>query len=1279
MTTKVITGGTIAGSYTLSAAYAALSVTSTGAIEAYNGGDVGFFYNGDAGGVALTLPFAATAANAGKIEGGAGGQGGFYSPLGGAGGVGAVFVGGGAMTNAGSISGGAGGIGGGTSKGGAGEGGAGAAGVTSGAALSLTNSGMISGGAGGTGGFGFDSGNAGGAGGAGGVGVFLVGASHVLNKAMIAGGAGGAGGTTNFGGVGDGFGGAGGAGLRAGAGASVTNQGSIMGANGGVGGGGDTISGAGGAAGVGVALGAGGVLVNSGVIDGGIGGTGGYGYKSGVGSQGGAGGAGGAGVDLTAGGTITNTGSIFGGAGGAGGAGEEGDQNGPGGPSADGAVLAAGGVVVNGGSSSSAAEITGFIGVYAAPAAAATIINYGLITGSGPYSVWLRSTSDRLIAKSGSSFDGQIMGGGGTLELGPATGTIADLGSQVTLTGGVSAMATEFRAYQIDAGGTWTLLSSTNLGFRTLINDGLLTNAGYVPSYGSIINAGTILDDGTLRSNGVMENSGSILDAATFAAGGYVDNAGVISGAAGLYDPVGPGFAGPAGVTLTGSGTMVSSGHVTGGVGGGGGYLSMPYNGGYGGAGVILTGAAQSLVNNGVIAGGAGGPANPGPGAAFGGPGGAGVSMAGGAVVNSGQIVGGAGGTGFESGLGGDGISDAGPGTVTNGAAGNRTASIAGYVGIYADAYFAATVTNYGTIDGTGGTSVRFLNGGDRLIVEGGSDLIGVAKGGGGTLELAPGTGTVAGLGAVGTLSGAEAATFSGFSTYQLDAGTWTLNSDEALSSGQSLIVENGATAQVSGLLANAGTVALDSTTSDTELRVLAAGATLATDGKVTLSGAKSIISGTTATAILTNVDDTISGQGWLGLSKMVLVNETDGVIEAVGKQALVINTKGETSTNDGLIEASSGSTLALQDTTLDQSGGTLTALAGGRLDLEESLVSGGTAGSSGSGRIIVNENGSELEDLTLTGLVQVDNGVALTLVGAIDNTGKLDTSASTSATKLVIGPGGVSLTGSGEIDMTANADNIIVGAASSDVLTNVDNRIVGGGDIGDGAMVLVNDASGVIIGNASAALTINTGSHTVTNVGDIDSEGTGGVTVTGAVANTGLLYAVSGTLALEGAVSGAGKGEIDTGVLEIESTFGETVSFVSGATGQLKLTDWAGFTGAVKGFSTAGANTIDLAGFSLTGAKASFTGTTASGVLTVTNGTQTATIDLTGDYLASTFTVASDGHGGVVVKDPTAPAWPSASSLTQAIASFRDRTPASLTCPPAHPPPTVPLIHASG
>ena len=43
-----------------------------------------------------------------------------------------------------------------------------------------------------------------------------------------------------------------------------------------------------------------------------------------------------------------------------------------------------------------------------------------------------------------------------------------------------------------------------------------------------------------------------------------------------------------------------------------------------------------------------------------------------------------------------------------------------------------------------------------------------------------------------------------------------------------------------------------------------------------------------------------------------------------------------------------------------------------------------------------------------------------------------------------------------------------------------------------------------------------------------------------------------------------------------------------------------------------------------------------AAGTLTVSNGTQTAKIALTGDYLSSTWSVSSDGNGGTNVVDPT-------------------------------------------
>jgi hypothetical protein len=76
--------------------------------------------------------------------------------------------------------------------------------------------------------------------------------------------------------------------------------------------------------------------------------------------------------------------------------------------------------------------------------------------------------------------------------------------------------------------------------------------------------------------------------------------------------------------------------------------------------------------------------------------------------------------------------------------------------------------------------------------------------------------------------------------------------------------------------------------------------------------------------------------------------------------------------------------------------------------------------------------------------------------------------------------------------------------------------------------------------------------------------------------------------------------------------------------------------------------------------------------VLTVTNGTQTAKVTLTGDYVGHTFTVATDGHSGTLVKDP-----PSGAPLAQAMAGFQHGPAPHLAGTPAYRLPRFPLLHA--
>lgn len=144
-------------------------------------------------------------------------------------------------------------------------------------------------------------------------------------------------------------------------------------------------------------------------------------------------------------------------------------------------------------------------------------------------------------------------------------------------------------------------------------------------------------------------------------------------------------------------------------------------------------------------------------------------------------------------------------GSIVNGSASDRQAVIMGgnYGGVRIDPPWAnatdnapTTVTNFGTIAGSSGISVQFgLKSDDRLIAEAGSTWIGAVLGGGGTLELASGAGTITGLGVSGTVSGAEAMTFSHFDAYILDSGTtWALSGSNLTHPAQSFTLETGAT-----------------------------------------------------------------------------------------------------------------------------------------------------------------------------------------------------------------------------------------------------------------------------------------------------------------------------------------------------------------------------------------------------------------------------------------------------------------------------------------------------
>ncbi len=319
--------------------------------------------------------------------------------------------------------------------------------------------------------------------------------------------------------------------------------------------------------------------------------------------------------------------------------------------------------------------------------------------------------------------------------------------------------------------------------------------------------------------------------------GGLVTNYGVITGGQGGFNgaqKTGTGYGGE-GVQLHG-GDLINKGTITGGVSGDS----------YGGAGVTGGFGAGGLLNYGLIAGGRGVSGNGGYGVVAGGGnlvnrgtiaggnsnnglGGVGVKLQFGAVLtNQGTIDGGystyrAGGVGVQVGGGlltnfgviaggdgggfGDGVGVTLDGTLVNRGLIRGGGGAAGVVTSFA---YASRIENAGTIEGLN-NSVVFNSNRDVLVADAGAQFIGAIVGGGGTFELAGGTGVISGLGRNGKLSGDDGATFSGFGTYLIGAGGhWSLSGTNALGTRQSLTVDSGLIVEGSLREATGATVTID-------------------------------------------------------------------------------------------------------------------------------------------------------------------------------------------------------------------------------------------------------------------------------------------------------------------------------------------------------------------------------------------------------------------------------------------------------------------------------------
>ncbi len=259
------------------------------------------------------------------------------------------------------------------------------------------------------------------------------------------------------------------------------------------------------------------------------------------------------------------------------------------------------------------------------------------------------------------------------------------------------------------------------------------------------------------------------------------------------------------------------------------------------------------------------------------------------------------------------------------------------------------------------------------------------------------------------------------------------------------------------------------------------------------------------------------------------------------------------------------------------------------------------------------------------TGDMVLADGSLMPFSGTLDNTGSIHIASTGSETNFEIVQHGLTLTGGGTVTLSDNAANVIFGSADSVMLTNVDNTISGAGQLGEGHLTLVN--KGTIIADGSNALVIDTGDHAVVNTGTLEATGTGGLDVHSDIVNDGLLWANGGNLDLEGNVSGNGTVHLSGHAgLEIGGAFSQAIILDTDAQSAITIDHAASFTGTIAGLD--GNDTLHFGDISAATASFSYAENAAGtgGLLTVTDGTHTATIGLNGDYSAGDFSIGSDG-----------------------------------------------------
>lgn len=523
----------------------------------------------------------------------------------------------------------------------------------------------------------------------------------------------------------------------------------------------------------------------------------------------------------------------------------------------NGVSLSAGGIVTNGSATDTTALIEGYRGVYAR-GAPATVANFGTIVG--------------LNSKYGA---GVLLGAGGSVTNGSSRNTTA----RITAPGyGVmswNAPATVANFGTIDGTPGVGRLTPAGISLQaggSIINGSATDTVALVLGKYGVVARGSldVANFGTIRGSapgGPMGGGIYFYHGGSLTNGSAADTTALVEGGVGVsgFDPLAVSNFGTIAGTGVGADFHDGGSLVNGSTTDTGALIEGRY-------GVISSGGAIIATNFGTIeasgdygfvfyGGGSLTNGSPGDKAAriVGSIGGVFIGNSPATISNFGTVAGSPG-----SGIRVS-VNSAGPTIIVNGSLADTAALIEGAYGVTTDGRSpeAVTITNFGTIAGADGLAVGLRSATDVLQVEAGSVFRGAVTGGGSTLDLASGVGTISGLsGGKVTVSGSMATTtFTNFGTLEIAGGsTFTLTGGGTLGAGGTTKLIDEGTLVVFGAIGGTGTLSVEGTlTLGAGARVNAAAATF---------GAGALINGA---GILTLTNATLGGLSVGG--KVVIVD----------------------------------------------------------------------------------------------------------------------------------------------------------------------------------------------------------------------------------------------------------------------------------------------------------------------------------------------------------------------------------------------------------------------